>query len=634
MISSEGRNSSSPTAAADRKTVTEHLVASYRPLHRIFMLTATAYYSFVTFAHFKDEAGLDLLILAGTSATTAIAALVIWRIVASLNVSVLRIELLNGLVQLLMLLNVLFYHMVHYEPAKLVYFPLLAVAFAMSSVTQRSLIISVATAIAGMILVIMLASPSSIGPYVFISIATAVTAIGLSNFLRGVIEREVGARLKTEAAMRESRRMAEANARLANADFLTGLPNRRQFMQSLSIMVEARQGVIVGLIDLDGFKGINDAFGHGAGDRVLIQVARRLNEMMPPEGLVARIGGDEFGLLMPGQHDALAVLTGAEQVLVAIRTPFELGSAVAQISGSMGLADAHPDDTAESVLDRADYAAYEAKHHNNGGVIVFSEQHLADIQQTRQTERALLQADFDTEIIPAFQPIIDARTGLVCGFEALARWTSVELGPVSPARFIPMAERLGLVPRITERMVRHALDLVAQLPAPLRVSVNLSVHDLASADTMRRLSDILAATPGGPSRLDFEITETAVMRDIDEANQALLILLAHGARISLDDFGTGHSSLSRVQKLPLDRIKIDRSFVANIQTDRASQAIVKTTLDLCQNLGISCVVEGAETLEQVNALRKLGAVLFQGYYFSRPLTADAALASLSVRHVA
>jgi diguanylate cyclase (GGDEF)-like protein len=625
---------SSPTAAADRKTVTEHLVASYRPLHRIFMLTATAYYSFVTFAHFNDEAGLDLLILAGTSATTAVAALVIWRIVASLNVSVLRIELLNGLVQLLMLLNVLFYHMVHYEPAKLVYFPLLAVAFAMSSVTQRSLIISVATAIAGMILVIMLASPSSIGPYIFISIATAVTAIGLSNFLRGVIEREVGARLKTEAAMRESRRMAEANARLANADFLTGLPNRRQFMQSLSTMVEARQGVIVGLIDLDGFKGINDAFGHGAGDRVLIEVARRLSEIMPAEGLVARIGGDEFGLLMPGQHDALAVLTGAEQVLVAIRTPFELGSAVAQISGSMGLAEAHPDDTAESVLDRADYAAYEAKHHNNGGVIVFSEQHLADIQQTRQTERALLQADFETEIVPAFQPIVDARTGLVCGFEALARWTSAELGPVSPARFIPVAERLGLVPRITERMVRHALDLVAQLPDPLRVSVNLSVHDLASADTMRRLSDVLAATPDGPSRLDFEITETAVMRDIDEANQALLILLAHGARISLDDFGTGHSSLSRVQKLPLDRIKIDRSFVANIQADRASQAIVKTTLDLCQNLGISCVVEGAETLEQVTALRKLGAVLFQGYYFSRPLAAEAALASLSVRHVA
>jgi diguanylate cyclase (GGDEF)-like protein len=633
-MSSAGQDSTSTTPLADRKTISQHLVATYRPLHRIFMLTAVAYYSYVTFTHFNDESGLHLLILAGTSAITAVAALVIWRIVAALNVSVLRIELLNGLLQFLMLLNVLFYHLLHYEPAKLVYFPLLAVAFAMSSVTLRSLVISVATAIAAMILVILLESPASIGPYFAISVATAVTSIGLSNFLRGVIEREVGARLKTEAAMRDSRRMAEANARLANADFLTALPNRRQFMQSLSTMVAARDGVVVGLIDLDGFKGINDAFGHGAGDRVLIEVARRLTEIMPPEGMVARIGGDEFGLLMPGQHDGVTILTRAERVLDVLRMPFELTSAVAQISGSLGLAEAQPDDTAETVLDRADYAAYEAKHHNNGGMVVFSEQHLADIQQTRQTERALLQADFDTEIVPVFQPIIDARTGLVCGFEALARWTSVELGPISPARFIPIAERLGLVPRITERMVRHALDLVARLPAPLRVSVNLSVHDLASADTMRRLSDILAAAPGGPSRLDFEITETAVMRDIDEANQALLLLLAHGARISLDDFGTGHSSLSRVQKLPLDRIKIDRSFVANIQTDRASQAIVKTTLDLCQNLGISCVVEGAETLEQVSALRKLGAVLFQGYYFSRPLAAEAALASLSVRHVA
>ena len=188
-----------------------------------------------------------------------------------------------------------------------------------------------------------------------------------------------------------------------------------------------------------------------------------------------------------------------------------------------------------------------------------------------------------------------------------------------------MAERLGLVPVITRAMVTKALQLVEELPRPIRIAVNLSARDLASTDAMRALSRLLATAGPKPCRLDFEVTETAVMSDVTEASQGLLMLLAHGARISLDDFGTGHSSLSRVQTLPLDRIKIDSSFVGNIQSDRASQAIVKTILSLCQNLGLSCVVEGVETAEQLQTLSALGAVLFQGYYFGRPQTAEKVL---------
>lgn len=603
-------------------SVTAHVVNAYRPLHRAFMITTMAYYAFVTAAHFPDESGLDLLVLAGLSSITAICAFLVWRTVAGRDISVTRIELLNGCVHLLMLLNVLAYQFVHYEPAKLVYFPLLAVAFALSAVSQRSAVVSVLAALAAMLLVVWLRDPGSLGPYVFITIATAVTCIGLSSFLRGVIEREIGARITSETAQHETHRMSEANARFANADFLTELPNRRQFMQALSDLTATETGGAAAILDLDGFKGINDAFGHGAGDRVLVEVARRLATGRPAGTVVARIGGDEFGLLYKGDIDVSALIADTAAILGLCRAPFHLDTTISRLGGSLGVATVLPGDTADSVLDRADYAVYEAKHKRKGRAVFFSTEHEERIQRVRLTERSMLKADLEQEITAVFQPIINAQTGATIGYEALARWQSPELGEVSPGAFIPIAERLGLEPTITRCMVRHALDLAARLPDKQRVSVNLSVHDLASTDAMRMLSNILSADPVKPCRVDFEVTESAVMRDIGEAIEALLVLLAHGSRISLDDFGTGHSSLSRVHMLPLDRIKIDRSFITDIATNRASRAIVKTTIDLCQNLGVSCVVEGTETLEQVNAVRALGATLFQGYYFGRPVAAS------------
>lgn len=608
-----------------QKSLAEHIAVAYRPLHRGFLIATMAYYSFVTFAHFPDESGITLVVMASISAVTALYSVLLWRIVETRQLSVGGLELLNGVLHLLMLLNVLAYQLAHYEPAKMVYFPLLAVAFAMSSVTQRSVLISVAAALGSMLLVARSSEPDSFGPYIFIAIASAVTCIGLSTLLRGVVQREVTARIRSEAAQLATLELSEKSARLANIDFLTGLPNRRHFMQMLTDMVEQADGVVVCIVDLDGFKGINDAYGHAAGDQVLVEVARRLQGDGRLKPAVARIGGDEFGILLPGKPDA-EILQGWSQMLITqLKQPFYLDAAVARLGGSLGIAESLEGDSAETILDRADYAAYEAKHHHKGGLVVFGEQHQATISHTHKIERALLQASFEHELVPVFQPIINIATGRPESYEALARWHSPELGQVSPASFIPIAERLGLIPRITQCMVRHALDLAAKLPDQQRVSVNLSMHDLASADAMYNLSAILAASDLKPCRIDFEITETAVMHDSQEATTALNVLLAHGARISLDDFGTGHSSLSRVQTLPLNRIKIDQCFVANVETSRASQAIVKTTLDLCQNLGISCVVEGTETAEQIVALRALGATMFQGYYFSRPVSAAVVL---------
>lgn len=437
---------------------------------------------------------------------------------------------------------------------------------------------------------------------------------------------------RRESGRREdaARELSEINARLANVDSLTGLANRRHFLHLLQERLEAQQPsvspAIVGIIDLDGFKAINDVFGHAIGDQVLVQAGARLNQVGEVGTVVARLGGDEFGIMLaPGTHDQQ--LDGLATILVSsLQQPFRFPGAVARISGSVGFAATQPGDTAEEALARADYAAYEAKTTARGNMVRFSAIHAERIASDHRLEAALMNADFASELTAVFQPVVDGRTGERLGYEALARWTSATLGDVPPSRFIPMAERLGLVPVITRAMVAKAMVLVDQLPRPMRIAVNLSARDLASTEAMRALSHMLSNAVTKPCRLDFEVTETAVMRDVAEASEGLLVLLAHGARISLDDFGTGHSSLSRVQTLPLDRIKIDSSFVGSIESDRATQAIVKTILDLCHNLGLSCVVEGVETAEQLQTLSGLGATLFQGYHFGRPQAAEDVLA--------
>jgi predicted signal transduction protein with EAL and GGDEF domain len=223
-----------------------------------------------------------------------------------------------------------------------------------------------------------------------------------------------------------------------------------------------------------------------------------------------------------------------------------------------------------------------------------------------------------------FQPIHDAAASRTIGFEALARWNSPSRGPVRPDVFIAAAERSDLISRLTEALLPQALAAAAAWPAGLSVSFNLSTRDLASPDVMRRIGALIAGSGVAPSRINFEVTETALMRDFDQAREALLALKRLGVGISLDDFGTGYSSLNYVRRLPIDRIKIDRSFITDIEADGGSRSIVKTVVDLCGNLGLECVVEGVETTVQARILRELGCCVMQGYLFGRPMDGSAA----------
>jgi diguanylate cyclase (GGDEF)-like protein len=422
--------------------------------------------------------------------------------------------------------------------------------------------------------------------------------------------------------------LSTENLRIANVDSLTGLANRRSFFGDLQSMIEDNTAggpaFTLGLIDLDGFKPINDVYGHSAGDQVLIEVGRRLSRTLGGGARCARLGGDEFGLVLPHVTDLAAIKATGDAICAAIQQPLGLAGGTAQVAASIGFA-AFPQMAAsqEQLIERADYALYHAKEHHRGTPVMFTKDHEKAIRARSLIEQELRQADLDAELSLQFQPIVDVQADRVVAFEALARWHSPVLGRVPPLDFIAAAERMGMINRLTEVLFRKACAVLQHWPEQVYLSFNLSVHDIASSTAVRRLIGIMAESGVVAERIAFEITETAVMRDFDQAREALLDLKQTGADIALDDFGTGFSSLSYVHRLPLDKIKVDRSFMAGLTNDRASRDIVKSIVDLCRNLKIACVVEGVETAEQVIVLRSLGCTTIQGYYFSKPMDGSA-----------
>lgn len=430
----------------------------------------------------------------------------------------------------------------------------------------------------------------------------------------------------------ETQRLSDENYRLANVDSLTGLPNRRAFDRQLQLAVSrvaaTQSQIAVARLDLDGFKSVNDIFGQITGDRVLMDVARRIEASASPSTFVARLGSNSFAVILMGAVDAASLQACGTLLTAAMRPAFAMETGTVHLTASAGFAASKPGDTADTLFDRADYVTWVAKREARGHALVFTDSHAEVLSRVRRLEHALHTADLDAELQIVFQPQFDIAINRTTGYEVLARWHSPVLGEVSPVEFIPLAERLGMISKITQTVLHKALVVSAKLPRSLRLSVNLSANDLTSTTAIEAIVTQVQKA-GTPCRIDFEITETAVMHDLEQASDGLVTLLALGSRIALDDFGTGHSSLTHVQKLPLDRIKVDRSFVKEITNDATSRAIVKTTVDLCRNLGISCVFEGIETEQQLDVLVGLGGTLMQGYLFGRPMSETAMFEQLS-----
>jgi diguanylate cyclase (GGDEF)-like protein len=438
----------------------------------------------------------------------------------------------------------------------------------------------------------------------------------------------VESRRDLQARQADIQRLSDEYLRLANLDGLTGLPNRRLFFEHLSGAIqaaaEAYRGFAVGVIDLDGFKPVNDAYGHAVGDKVLIEAGARLSREHGAPLFVARLGGDEFGLVVDADLDHEAIERLGASLCEALGAPYCLPGHTAQVSGSVGFA-VYPyaGATPELLYERADYALYHAKQNLRGRTVVFSAEHETAIRRAGLIEQELRHADMEREFSLVYQPLVDVRARRTIGFEALARWTSPTLGVVSPGEFIAVAERSGLIAQLSPVLLEWALRAAARWPDEVRLAFNLSARDIGSSEQMARVVEVIMASGVAPDRIDLEVTETAVMRDLVQAEHTLNALKALGVRIALDDFGAGYSSLSHVDRLPIDKLKIDGSFIRGLSDASKRRAIVKTILDMCRNLGLDCVVEGVESAAELALLLPLGCQVAQGYLFSRPMSGEA-----------
>jgi diguanylate cyclase (GGDEF)-like protein len=467
-------------------------------------------------------------------------------------------------------------------------------------------------------------------------IATAISVVLVSIAMLMVLQNNYRTFTRLIDVQARTEELSDENLRLANQDSLTGLPNRRQFFSNLeqALVLAKGQGtrLAVGILDLDGFKPVNDLYGHVVGDKLLMLVGQRLQVLASPTVHVARLGGDEFALILSGDLDDDAVQAFGRNLCQQLQAEFTLPGVSIQVGATLGVATyPHTAASASQLFEYADYALYQGKRQHPGAVCLFSAAHHEHLHRDALTEQALLRANLDDEFYVLFQPIIDVRTQVTVAFEALARWTSPELGEVSPAHFIPVAERGGLINRLTLPLLRKALQLACAWPETVRLSFNLSAHDCASRESVRQILEVIASSAFPASRLDLEITETAIVQDMGQMQLAIGCFRRLGCGISLDDFGTGYSSLSQLHALALTKLKIDRSFVSEIQDHPASYKIVKSLVGLAQDMGLECVVEGVETEQEMAALAQLGCTLVQGFLFSRPMPFENTLAWLGAR---
>ncbi|MGU3538663.1 putative bifunctional diguanylate cyclase/phosphodiesterase [Methylobacterium sp. A54F] len=433
----------------------------------------------------------------------------------------------------------------------------------------------------------------------------------------------------------ELQRLNAENMRLANADLLTGLPNRRSFFASLDAVLAAGGNggtVHLALIDLDGFKPVNDTHGHPAGDAVLRAIGERLQVFDGQGCFPARVGGDEFAVIIEGPRSDADVLALGQRIRTALSEPIVYRGFCLRVSATLGIAraaDAESDAT--RLVENADCALYHGKLAEKGSVTLFSPQHEGHLRRRLLIEQALRQADLERELRLVYQPIVDLDRSRIVMFEALARWDSPALGAVTPGEFIPIAEKAGLIPALSAVLFAKALSDARHWPADVHLAFNLSAHDLTAPATVERLSDLIEASGMSPGRITFEVTETALIDDFAKASETLHALRTIGACLALDDFGTGFSSLSYLHRLPIDKIKIDRSFVAETVSKPACREIVRSVVALCRSLGLGCLAEGIETEEQAILMRGLGCSTMQGYYFERPIPPEAVIDCLAAQ---
>lgn len=424
----------------------------------------------------------------------------------------------------------------------------------------------------------------------------------------------------------------------AFADPLTNLPNRLLFEDRLihallrlertnRSRVKDRLGIL--FVDLDGFKPINDSFGHAAGDEILIGAAQRLLEQARSSDTVARVGGDEFLVLLEDPQDAAACMAFANRILKSLSQPFKLGNKELQITCSIGIVVFPDHGDRDHLIANADAAMYAAKRNGGNGFAVFEPHMGSDASEQLELQNDLRNAIQRQQMTLHYQPKIDGERGSIIGVEALLRWQHPERGMISPDIFIPLAERFGIINSLGNWVIEEACRQLAEwrnMGLQMRVAINLSVHQLRESGLAERITQTLDCYGVQANQLLCEITESVAMEDTQATQRTFEELRDIGVYLSIDDFGTGYSSLNYLRQLPAQQLKIDRSFIRDLETEDDARAVVHAVVHLAHALGLRVVAEGVETAAQRDILLDMQCDELQGYFYAKPMPADRLLA--------
>lgn len=574
-----------------------------------------AYFSAIILLYYFLETPFGFRVMAPLSAITAGFFLLARAMWFSEYKSIAQLELITLFTGMLVYINIHAFLYFHPEPSRLSYFIIFMLCLVTMSPTLRVVIGGAIVCMSTMIIMAYRHGPEVTEQFVMLAVAACFAAFGVLTLMRKAISNAVKSRLTAE----DLQKLAQDQA---HHDALTGLPNRRIFLAELEELLQAAapKPFALAIIDLDGFKPINDLYGHRVGDRVLSEVGGRLKQVFHTDYMIARLGGDEFSVMFTRPLSDEALVSICREAIAALQKPLLGTGSQLTVSASIGIA-RYPDhgQKVTEIYEKADHALYVAKSSCRGDVVIFNDHHEMDIRNSVRLERALKSADLEAELYVVFQPQVDTTHHRIAGFEALARWQSPELGLVSPGIFIPSAERSGMIETVTEIVLRKILAAIDDLPAEASVAINLSAHEVTSGRSADRILSIVNESGVDPRRLEFELTETAIMTDFETACASLRKLSDIGCRIALDDFGAGYSCFNYIHRFPLDKIKIDRSFVSSLTEGAIGYDIIRAIVGLCRNLGYDCLVEGVETDEQLEAVKAAGAHYVQGYYFSRPI---------------
>ena len=414
----------------------------------------------------------------------------------------------------------------------------------------------------------------------------------------------------------ERRKFEERLHELAYQDEVTGLLNRRGLTETL-VAIDHEEDLTLILLDVDHFKKINDLYGHSAGDALLLTISHRLVRAAPEGALCARLGGDEFAVLLRGDHAHVGSASRtAARVIEELNKAIQLETTKVQIGASLGLSTLEPsDERPASLLRRSDIAMYEAKRLGRNRCVWFDAQMEQKLQNRNRLEAEMRAGLLAEEFIPYFQPMLDLASSEVKGFEVLARWAHPHRGILAPGEFLAVAEATGMISDLSFAVMRRALKDALAWPSFVTIAVNVSPVQFKDPLLSQRILKLLQETGFPPHRLELEVSERAILNDRETALAALASLKNFGVRISLDDFGTGYASLSQLQDLPFDRIKIDKDFVGSLLNDRQSNAIVHAIAALGKNLQLPITAEGVESEEVQVRLRELGCSHAQGWLF-------------------